>query len=268
MLIQSKITLYCLLLFISSTVFSETIELKLGLVRSGGQQYFVELLKQSLEAKGHDVSINIIGSLPQKRIIRMLEDNELSLTWLLQSKERDKRYIPLELGITNGLIGNRVLLIPKGQNSVYAKVQNLEQFRALDKVGVFGSGWFDVDIWKFNQLKFIAKKRGWQKKVYNQIAEGSRGVDYFSRGVFEIVDEAKGHPYLDIEPHLLLIYDRDFRFYLSQSASHYKGLLVEALTEAKQNGLMTRLIREQWAESFNALNLEDRVQILLKTPPQ
>ncbi|USX17158.1 hypothetical protein NHH88_15715 [Oxalobacteraceae bacterium OTU3CAMAD1] len=45
-------------------------------------------------------------------------------------------------------------------------------------------------------------------------AAGNRRVDYLPRGVTEVLAEARSHPELAVEQHLLLAYQADFRFYL------------------------------------------------------
>ncbi|WP_020406130.1 hypothetical protein [Hahella ganghwensis] len=247
---------------------AEKIDLKVGLIRAGGQQYFVDLLQQSMEVMGHDVSIDILEDLPQARTVYMVQNGDLSLTWLIQTDERDHEMVPIEVGITNGLIGHRVLLIPPTEQHVYDEVYSLDDFRELNKVGVLGKNWYDVKVWKFNDLPYIEREGGWQAKVYRQIASGRRGLDYFSRGVFEVVEEADQHPYLMIENNLLLIYDRDFRFYLSKKAEKYKAIVLESVLAARESGLMDRLIRKHWASAFERLSLDHRRQILLKNPPE
>jgi hypothetical protein len=253
-------------LLLASRAYAEKIDLTIGLVRAGGQDYFVDLIEQSLKAQGHELTIKVIGNLPQKRIIHMMENNQLSLTWLIKNKERDAAFTPIDINITNGLIGHRFLLIPPAQGNDYNTVKSLEDFRKLNKTGAFGSGWFDVAVWTHNNLRYIEKDGDWQATIYGQIAAGNRGVDYFSRGFFEIVDEAENHPELLIEPRLMLVYERDFQYYLSRQAQQYQSLLKASIEAAKQSGLMDRLIKKHWAKAFETLRPTERTLIPLATP--
>lgn len=256
------------LVMLPAKVSAEIIDLKVGLVRAGGQEYFVDLLEQSLRAQGHEVNIEVIGNMPQKRMIHMMQNDELSLTWLVKSKARDDKLVAVDVGITNGLIGHRILLIPQGTAAVYANVNSIEDFRQLDKSGVFGVNWFDVAVWKLNQLRFIEKDGDWQSTIYNQIAAKDRGIDYFSRGFFEVIEEAEKNPDLEIEPHLMFIYERDFQFYLSKHSSHYHKALKTSLEAARDSGLMDKLIKKHWALAFDTLKPQQRRIIMLKTPLQ
>jgi len=255
--------------FTASPVLGETIELNVGVVRAGGQNYFVALLKEAIIAKGHNAKINVFDKLPQKRIVYMLKRGELSTSWFLRKKEKDKQFSFVNVKLTNGLIGHRILFIGKGRQQEYDTVNTLEDFRKLNKVGAFGRNWYDVDVWKYNNLKYIERDGAWRPKIYKQIGAGNRGVNYFSRGYFEIVGEYKTYnQYVDIEQRLALIYDRDFVYYLSKPAEKYKKILEEALVNARETGLMDRLMKKHMAESFDAIDLSKRVKIHMKNPSE
>ena len=230
-----------------------------------GHAYYLELLQKSLEAAGHQVEFDLIEDLPQKRAVQMLDDSELTIFWMVQSAERDEKYVPIEVGVTNNLIGHRIFLIPEGQNEVYSRVNDLDDLKALGKVGGFGKGWFDVNVWQQNDLPYKEVDGEW-RNIYSMMAKGDRGIDYFSRGFNEIVSEAEANPELEIEERLMLIYDRDFRFYLSVENAEHKEMVEDALKQAKKSGLMDQLIREYWAEDFDTLKFDERTKIKLDTP--
>ena len=98
------------------------------------------------------------------------------------------------------------------------------------------------------------------------LSRGNRDIDYFSRGVIEISAEAKLHPELQIEQNLLLIYERDFVFYLSDEAQQYQQILEQALNQAKNNNLIVEMQRNHWRADFRQLQLDSRTIIRLKQP--
>jgi hypothetical protein len=71
---------------------------------------------------------------------------------------------------------------------------------------------------------------------------------------------------LDIEERLVLIYNRDFIFYLSKPAAQYKEILEKALKQAKKSGLIDKLIHQYRVRDFNTLHLDKLIQIRLKIP--
>lgn len=215
---------------------------------------------------GYRINITIPHEhIPQKRTHVMLQDGKLTLMWLIESAERNKEYTPVSVGLTNGLIGERIFLIPKGKQHLYDSVKTLEDFREIKKVGAFGKNWYDSKVWEANSLKYTVVDGEW-RQIYRFLKLEKVGVDYFSRGFTEIVTEAGQHPYLDIEQKLVFIYERDFIFYLSDNAKKYKPILEKALINAKETGLMDSLIQKYWKDDFEKLEYENRTKIFLKLP--
>lgn len=241
------------------------LDLKMVSFSDGKHLFYHELITESLKAIGYSVNIQSSVDVPQPRIDAMLETGDLSLYWYLPNAERNQKYLPVAVGLTNGLIGNRVLFIKKGAQAEYNNVRNLDQFRALNKVGGFGKGWFDVRVWNANNLRYYEQEGDW-KVLYRMVEAGNRGVDYFSRGINEIVSEAPQYPNLDVEQNLMLVYDRDFQFFVSPTNRDLVPVLTRALNQAKQSGLIDRLVRKHYAEVFSRWGFERRIKIRLQTP--
>ena len=248
-----------------SQITNNRIELTFPTYPDGSEAYYYHLLEQALIDAGYEVVIEQTPPLPQQRAITMLENGQLSIIHLLQSEERDSLYVPIHVNLTNGLIGHRILLIPPKSQTDYAKVENIEDFRNLEKVGAFGKGWFDVQIWEANNLTYKEIDGEW-RKIYEMLAREDRGIDYFSRGFTEIVAEADVHPDLAIESELVFVYDRDFLFYLSPADADYAPMIENALQQAQASGLLDELIQQYWQDDFAKLDFENRTKIILDTP--
>ncbi|MCG8613222.1 MAG: hypothetical protein MI864_22150 [Pseudomonadales bacterium] len=230
--------------------------------------FFHNLLEQAITEAGYTPKLIIADDLPQRRIVKYLEVGRLSIFWLIESEERNKKFIPIDVGITNGLIGKRILLIKKGDQYLYNDVKTLEDFRNLNLVGGFGEKWFEAKIWKMNNL-LVHEHSGRWELIFKMLGKG-RQYDYFALGINAVLDSAKQHPELDVEQRLALIYDRDFRFYLSKTGvnagAKYKEELLQILTKAKNSGLIEREVEKYWGDDFRKLNYSERVKIHLKTP--
>ena len=263
--IQALSFLIFLICFYASSVSADRIKLKLAILPDGKHRYYHELLDIALKNAGHNPSIERFGGLTQEQIDQNLSAGRLTLHWFLQTKARDERFVPVKVGITNGLIGQRILFIPKGQQSIYDQITGLEDLRRMGKSAALGKIWFDVDVWKHNRLKVSTQDGDW-RAIYQKVAKEEPGFDYFPRGCNEVIDEALQHPELDIERHLLLIYDRDFYFYLSKANAKYQTILESALNTFKNSGAMNHLIRKHWAGALNILGYDDRKRIYLETP--
>ncbi len=266
-----KIISFSILLYILNTgiLFSEVINLKLPAFGEYG--YYHDILKKSLEAEGYQV---IVTKLPkeceQKRVMEMMssDSDQITLTWVLQTEERDRELVPVEIGITNGLIGKRMLLIPRGSQSEYEGVKNIKDFIKLKKVGGFGKGWFDINVWENNGLKVYEKDGSWDPEIYRMVASKNRNIDYFSRGAHEIAAESQKHPELEVEKKLIFVYERDMRFYLTKSNKNLKPILEKALKKAKKRGLIESELKEFYPELFDKekYNIDGRIKIKLKVP--
>lgn len=248
-----------------SPAFAADILLKLASFPNGNHLYFHRLLEMSLKAAGHTVHIESTDNLPQPRIVKYIDSGDLTLYWMLQTKERDEKFVAVEHRLTRGLIGQRVMLIPKGDESLYANIKSLEDLKATGKVAGLGLGWFDVLVWKESGLALIEQTGDW-RFLYGMVATKARGIDYFPRGAIEIVAEAKDQPGLAIEPNLLLVYPRDFVFYLSKANADLKPILEAALKQAEKSGLQKKLIDEFFGPSIASLGLNKRTKINLATP--
>lgn len=248
-----------------SNTYADEIKLTLPSFKDGSHVYYYNLLVKALTAAGHTPVIHLSAEMPQNRVIHELKRNRISLYWLLKTKQRDSNFTAINVGLTNGLIGQRVLLIPLGKQTEFNDVSNLTDFRALQKIGAFGSNWYDIKIWQANRLKYQVISGDWHK-IYKMLSHDNRNIDYFSRGVIEISAEAKLYPQLKIEKSLLLIYDRDFVFYLGDEAQQYQQILFQALNQAKNNNLIAKMQREHWQKDFQQLHLDSRTIIRLEQP--
>lgn len=260
-----KIKVNTLLFFLLISSYSYATTLKIPSMPDGNHQFYHELLQESLRAEGSHIKIEDAGEIPHKRVLHLLDNGSVSIYWLIQKNERDKRWVPVKFGLTNGLIGCRLLFIPSGDQRRYVGVKTLTDFQKLNLTGAFGKGWFDVGVWKLNDLKYHEVDGNW-RRIYTMLGSRNRGIDYFSRGFNEIIKESKEVSYLRIEKRLMFVYKRDYIFYLSKSLKHFQIPLEKALKSAKRKGLLERLIQKYWGKYFKKLNFDERVKIKLKAP--
>ncbi|BCK03267.1 hypothetical protein VCSRO186_2045 [Vibrio cholerae] len=262
-----RVTWLSILLWFSTSTFAsqQTITLVLAAQNDNGHAYYHELLTRALAAQGVSLIIEMpYAHMPQKRVVKMVENNQLSLTWLLETPERNKKFAYIDVPLTNGLIGQRILLIPPSLQSRLAKISNVNDFRQTRLVAGLGEGWLDIAVWRSNHLPFYIQNGEW-RELYKKLSV-TGVVNYFPRGVTEIYPESIINPHLAIEQHLLFQYQRDFKFYLSPQAAQHKALLSQALKAAQDSGLMSELAEKYWGESLSLLRLDQRRVIELQIP--
>lgn len=244
---------------------AELIKLRLMAMPDDTHLYYIALLDEALRADGHSVRVEFVERASQPRVWNMVANNQLSLTWGVQTRARDRAYVSVANELTNGAIGQRILLVPKGQQDAYAQVRNLDDFRRLGKVGGVGASWFEAELWRFNALPVYVKSGDW-RQLFPMVASGTRHVDYIVRGANEAVREAGNRDGLVIEPRLVLVHGRDVHFYLSPDAARYQGVIAHALARADRSGLKKELLARFFKDDFKVLNLDQRVKITLRTP--
>ncbi len=110
----------------ASSAISDVITLRIPIVEDTPQQhvFYHELLETSIREVGHTPQL-ITSKLPQLRIKHYLDNGKISIYWMIESNERNTKYIPIEVGLTNKLIGKRILFIKKGDQYLYKEVNNL-----------------------------------------------------------------------------------------------------------------------------------------------
>ncbi|WP_114787549.1 hypothetical protein [Vibrio tetraodonis] len=254
-----------LFIFCQSVVAQEKMTLTLPSQQDGGHKFYHDLLHTALTDAGYNVTINTpMEHIPQKRAVKMVEAGQLSLTWLIGTEQRNQKYIPVRVPLTNGMIGKRILLIPPELQNEFDTINNLKDLQQSKMVAGLGMNWYDIDVWKMNQLPVHVEDGEW-RTLYSKISSDGE-VNYFPRGMTEIVDEAEQNNHLAIEQRLMLVYDKDFYFYLSESAAGYQTVIEKALQQAKASGLMGKLIEKHWQRTYERITPDQRVVINLSLP--
>lgn len=263
------IRLLALALLVPFAAFAQAAEnapLKLRIpVTSGGHAtYFVRLLEESLQAIRQPYEIEYVKDVPARRMWQMLGNGDINLFYGMQSRDKrsSKQLVEVRNGLTNGLIGQRVLLIRPSDTGVFARVQSVADLKGTGLVAGFGAGWRDAKVWKAADLPLYEHTAPWTT-IYGMVAAGNRHVDYLPRGVNEVLEEARQHPELVVEKRLLLVYPGDFAFYLSSSAAGYRPVIERALKEAEASGLKARLLEEAFGADLKALGLKRRLRLQL-----
>lgn len=258
-----KYLIYFIFVF---SIQAKTIELRMIQFDNQTHKYMQELLEEALKLKGYTLVVKPIKSVPQSRIDFMLKTGALDIHWYLKDKHGDNMLLPVNVGLTNGLIGKRILFIRREDQEKFNKIKTLNDLRNSSLVGAFGKGWYDVKIWNYNKLKYYEQDGDWTK-LFKMIQSGERKIDYLSRGVNEILFEYPSvQDLVEIEKNLLLNYDSDFIFYLNKDKSREREIIEEALNLAKNRRLIEKLVKKYYAKDLEKLNFNKRIVIDLETP--
>jgi hypothetical protein len=251
--------------FLGSVQASATVQLSLGGTPES-VAYTRMVLEQTLALGEHSATVRELGNLPMTRLELMLQRGDISVLILGPTAERDRRFLPVRVDMTDNLVNQRILFIPRGSQALYDPVQNLDDFRALEQVAGMGTAWADRRIWEANGLPVAAIDGDW-KRLYRMVASSARRIDYLPRGAHEIALEWMQHADLEVERNLLFSYAQDHILYVSPARPELHRLLQELLPQAQRTGLISRLARAYYHEVFEPpVNLQQRRVIRLEKP--
>lgn len=261
---MKKKIFFILYIIFCLTSYTKTIDLKLAKTSAGVENYVKKLLSTSLKELGYDSNITFTSSeLGFERGFSALSSNEINIYWSGNTDQNTDKVFYLNIPITNNLLGKRIVFIPKGDAHFYENIYTLDDLRKSGKIGGFGRGWADVGIWKKNNIPYFEKENGNWEAIYTMMAKKTRGIDYFSRAVIEILPEKEGiinknNLALEVEPNLIFQYKLDFLIYLNKSNKELNKIIETALIHARDTGLIDKTVEEYWSRDFNELNVKKR----------
>lgn len=226
--------------------------------------FLSDLLNLSLQQTSLNATLQTLDITNYYREKKLLSEGVTSLMVRLGTPQRDQQFRRVNIGLTDGMIGHRILLVSEQNKYKFKDVNNLDSLRRLSMTGVFGPGWFDADIWRANNLSYV-ELGGGIETILRMLASGSRGIVYFSRGIMEI-DEAVMVDGIAIEPQLLLVYDADFYIYTRKEADCLATTLLKALRHIANQGTLKRLQDKYFGYLYQQFKVEQRKTINLKLP--
>lgn len=236
---------------------------------SGTEQAFsynAQLLSAALEQAGYVVEIHRIDEVPTSRLEVLMLQGVVSAHVLGETAQRSERFLPIRIGMTDNLVGKRVLFIKPGDQARFDGITHPNDLRDRGLVGGLGQAWGDVAIWTHNDLPFIPQSGDW-KTLYRMVASGQRGIDYLPRGAHEMALEWLVYPELAVEQHLVLVYERDHILYVSPHAPQLHLLLTEVMAEAERSGLIQQTARRFFQSVYESpVSLEQRRELRLTLP--
>lgn len=246
-----------------ATASAEPLRIAAPAMPEGNHLYFHELLIAAFAAAGQPVAIDSVSGPGKQRLKMMLTSGELTVMWMVQSEGRDREFVPVDFALTQGLSGQRVLLIRPADQPIFDNIRSLDDLRRTGFVAGMGGDWVDLSIWKDNDLRVSTPVADW-RLTFGMVEMGNRGVDYLPRGLTDLLADATAHPGLTIERRLLLRYDRDARFYLSPKAAALAPVLARGLRRLKENGSFDRLLQKYYGPVLKVVDPEHRLILPLR----
>lgn len=198
----------------------------------------------------------------QERQVRELEAGRtIDVGPIPTSAEREARLLPIRIPLNKGLLGWRLGLIRKGEESLLANIKTLEDLRHVRLAQ--GHEWPDTQILEGSGINVI--KGATYEGLFKMLT--AKRFDFFPRSVMEIWSELEENTEtMQIEPHLALHYFYDSYFFVNKQNTKLANDIREGLEKAIADGSFNKLFEEYWGGAVRKARLNERTVIELVNP--
>ncbi len=225
--------LFFLYIFFVSFAYAENLDVKYNKPTNVQSDYMQGLLKHALNYSGKKYTYSTTDeTYSRPRVMESVKSGEITVMWGGTTEQMEQDFIPIRIDAYRGLMSHRILLIRKGDQSRFDRVNSLSDFQQLTLGQV--KTWQDSDILEkagFNVVK-ITKKQG-----LFYMLDGGR-FDGFPRGANEAWNEMAAFPalQLDVEKKLVLVYPLPTYFFVSKHRPQVAKDVEEGLEQAIRDG--------------------------------
>ncbi|MDG3086053.1 ABC transporter substrate-binding protein [Vibrio hannami] len=232
------------------------------------QEHELKLLETILEATSDDTEYQLINDPTD---YPNAEDEgdifnkgaDLLVTVAGNKKFEGKAFIPVNVPIANGILGNRILIIREQDQEVFSTITETE-LKTL-RAGI-PSTWADADLFRYNGYNVVEK--GLFEEVFQRLKNNE--FDYVSLGANEIesiyYDMARPLGGLMIESTLKLYYPFPLVFYVHPVNRALATRVEKGLEIIIANGEYTKLFNQFYGDDIVRLELNTRKTFKLDNP--
>lgn len=229
------------------------------------QTWQLNLLKEALRRSDSDYQVQQMSTqMNQKRKVEEALAGTVDVFWSMTSKELEETVLPVRIPLFKGLLGNRLLIIRKADETRFAKVKTMADFRQL-KAGQ-NRYWPDATILEANGLPVVTS---YQYSNLYPMLEGGR-FDYLALGAQEIGEELANHPdpALKVDSHILLQYRSPAYFFVSPKRPELAAAILAGLESMVSDGSFDDMFNRELKieQLYREAKFEQRVIIRLDTP--
>lgn len=229
------------------------------------QTWQLNLLKEALRRSDSGYQVQQMSTqMNQKRKVEEALAGTVDVFWSMTSKELEETVLPVRIPLFKGLLGNRLLIIRKADETRFANVKTMADFRQL-KAGQ-NRYWPDATILEANGLPVITS---YQYTNLYPMLEGGR-FDYLALGAQEIGEELASHPdpALKVDSHILLQYRSPAYFFVSPKRPELAAAILAGLESMVSDGSFDEMFNRELKieQLYREAKFEQRVIIRLDTP--
>lgn len=225
-------------------------------------QYPLQLLEHALDKTG--VNYNLAPTdkiLVQSKALKQLKGNrEVSVVWSMTDEQREEEFLPIRIPIYKGLIGLRIALVRKVDETLLKYVQSMEKLNLFSPLS--GHDWPDTKILRHNGFAVLTEEN--YEQLFTRLAEGKG--DFFPRSVVEIWQELGKHESLVSEPHIALHYPTAMYFFVNKNNPSLARLIESGLEKLIVSGEFEQLFLAAHQQSLANAELDKRRIFQLENP--
>lgn len=238
-----------------------------GKAFSTSDGYYAALLELALEKSkdkfGPYEIQQVVAGESQEHMVRLIQEEKfVNLFWTMTSSKREELLTPIRFPLFKGLLGCRVFLIKKGQQTRFDHLTDAEQLKTL--FAGQGEDWPDTEILSAHRFKLATSSK--DVNLFKMLSK--ERFDYFPRALHEARLEALEHPDLTIEKRFLLYYDSPFYFFVNKTNQRLAQRLTFGLNVAVEDGSFEQFFNTHpvSADLLNQFNLAQRELLILDNP--
>lgn len=200
----------------------------------------------------------------QDRGMLLLQSGTLDVLALGANPEREAGLLPVRIDLLRGILGYRVFLVRKSDQSRLARMDDLALRRQL----TFGleRDWADLPIMVANGYKVETASS--HENLFAMLNAGR--FDAFPRGLNEVyrdlADSRRRYPDLVLEPSKALYYPFPVYFWVSRQNPELAQRIERGLTLALKDGSFQKLFTTSYATEIGIMRRSQRHVIRLANP--
>lgn len=209
-----KLALACLLGVLSTSALAQENLIRVNDSSDPNGPYAVKMIQLALKHIDKKYKL-VVTKEPysQVKIMEEVTNGKLEAFWNSSNADKESKFTPVRICLYKGLLGNRIFIINKNNQSKFDNVKTLEDLKKIT-IGQ-GKTWADTKILESNGLTVVKANK--YESLFLMV-DGGR-FDAFSRGVHEPFGELDSHPNLKdltVEKHLMLVYRMPFYLFVSK----------------------------------------------------
>jgi ABC-type amino acid transport substrate-binding protein len=205
--------LIALLSFVSINTTAEELQIRVNDSSDPNGPYAVKMIQLALKHIDKKYKL-VVTKEPysQVKIMEEVNNGNLEAFWNSSNAEKETKFAPVRICLYKGLLGNRIFIINKNNQSKFDNIKTIEDLKKIT-IGQ-GKTWADTKILESNGLNVVKANK--YESLFLMV-DGGR-FDAFSRGVHEPFGELASHPDLKdltVEKSLMLVYRMPFYLFVS-----------------------------------------------------